>query len=373
MQTTNHSEREHSKISPSKLAKLEICAGYLDDPDREVHAITLQGTKCHQAAETGEIAGLTDEELAWVKMCRDYTVSLGYGTWEAVYDEIKLPIIDGMWGFADKIILATPTMAHLVDYKFGNNSQEDVETNPAAQAYVLGMFQRWPELETIHVHYLYPRREEISRHTYTRKDVPTIRLRIETIVARVEEAAQYLHSNKPGALTPVPENCLYCARKATCQALHRSVLPLATRYANNHAIDLQEPDFSKVTRPEQWTTLLAYAPVLEQMADSIKRHALEFREQSGVEIPGYEMRSRQGKKKINNAQMAYEVAMAAGVDHDAFMRCVDVSAKQLTDAAGEKAAKGKKASVVRELEGRLRDAGVLESGGESFFLGRVRT
>jgi len=38
----------------------------------------------------------------------------------------------------------------------------------------------------------------------------------------------------------------------------------------------------------------------------------------------------------------------------------------------EKAPKGQKSKVARELEGRLRDAGVLEEGKESFYLGRAR-
>lgn len=366
-----HSERAHSKISPSRLKSLELCPGFLDDPNREVHAITLQGTKCHEALDSGVFNGLTEEETQWVKMCYEYTAELGLGC-SGGFNEVRLEILDGIWGFADKVMLAG-TAAHLVDYKFGANSQEDVATNPAAQAYVLGMFQKWPDLDTIHVHYLYPRREEISKHTYTRKDVPMIRLRIQTIVDRVRLAnAAMSLPEQSEQLTPIPDNCQWCARKATCSALHRMVLPLATRYAGRHDISLVEPDFSMVKSPEQWAALLPYAPVLEQMSDSIKRHALEFREQTGQEIPGYELRSRQGKKKIINADVAYKVASEFGVTHDQFMRCVDVSAKQLTDVVKENASRGDKAKVAGAMESSLRDAGVLESGGETFFLARSR-
>ena len=403
----SHAERAHSKISPSKLKNLELCPGYLADTNREVHAITLQGTKIHQSLDSGKLTDLTEEEQNWARMCLDYEMSLS-PKGATFVREPKLEIVAGIWGFADHIIFPkgeADKVAHLVDYKFGQNAQEDVETNPAAQAYVLGMFQKWPGLETIHVHYLYPRREEISKHTYTRKDVPMIRLRVETIVARVQAATICPNPHcdngavdkggmepwgspisvacglcggsghmrpDPEMCNPVPDNCQWCSRKSTCTALHKMVLPLATRYANNHDISLVEPDFSVVKSPEQWSALLAYAPVLEQMSDSIKRHALEFREQTGVEIPGYEMRSRQGKKKILNAQMAYEVAMAAGVEHHEYMACVEVSAKQLADAVGAKAPRGQKAKRVAEVEGKLRDSGVLESGAESYFLGRVR-
>jgi len=146
---------------------------------------------------------------------------------------------------------------------------------------------------------------------------------------------------------------------------------LATRYAGRHDISLVEPDFSMVKAPEQWAALLPYAPVLEQMSDSIKRHALEFREQTGQEIPGYEVRSRKGKAKIINADVAYQTA-ADFVTHDEFMRCTEVSAAKLREVVEEKAPKGQKSKVARELEGRLRDAGVLEEGKEAFFLARSR-
>ena len=379
----SHADRAHAKLSPSGLRAAEICPGFLADKSQPIHPATLRGTACHEAVESGVDTGLSEEERGWVKLCRDYVADVMPENCERLH-EVRLDIVDGMWGFADLIILGTFSAA-LIDFKFGQNAQEDVETNPAAQAYVLGMFQKWPGLETIHVHYLYPRREEISKHTYTRKDAPMIRLRVETIVDRVKNfeawekpipAGYHGESGKLIAKTilanPVPDNCQYCARKATCHALHKMVLPLATRYANNHNISLAEPDFSVVKSPEQWSALLAYAPVLEQMSDSIKRHALEFREQTGVEIPGYEMRSRKGKAKIVNPEIAYKVAAEFGVTHEQFMSCTEVSAAQLRKAVEENAAKGQKSKVAAAMEGSLRDAGVLELGGESFFLGRVR-
>jgi len=370
VQGVSHSDRAHSKISPSKLKQLEICPGFLSDDTGEVHAITLSGTRCHEALDSGNDADLSEEERGWVKMCRDYADNVMPEDCERL-NEVKLEIMDGIWGFADLIIMSR-SVAALVDYKFGLNAQEDAETNPAAQAYVLGMFQKWNSLQTIHVHYLYPRREEISKATYTRADVARIRLRIQTTVERVRAAATYLDADKP-AFNPVPDNCQYCGRKATCQALHKMVLPIATRYAERKELEVPAGgDFSLVKSPEQWSRLLAYAPVLEAMSDSIKRHAIEFREQTGQEIPGYEMRARKGKSKILNAEMAYKVA-AAYLDHEQFMACVEVSAAQLRKAVEETAAKGQKAKLAAEVEGKLRDAGVLELGAESYFLGRVRS
>ena len=101
--SVSHAERAHSKISPSKLKNLELCPGFRDDPDREVHAITLQGTKCHEALDSGDGSTLTDEERGWVKMCRDYTDSLTTPQAKQ-HREIRLNILQGIWGFADLFI-----------------------------------------------------------------------------------------------------------------------------------------------------------------------------------------------------------------------------------------------------------------------------
>jgi hypothetical protein len=286
------------------------------------------------------------------------------------FKEVRLIHFPGEWGFADEVVIFGKA-AILFDWKFGALAQEPIETNPAAQAYVLGIFDRWPGVDIVNAHYVYPPRDELDTHTYTRKDVARIRLRIQTIVDRV--LAADVAGHLANYYNPIPDNCQYCGRKATCQALHRMVLPIATRYAERKELEVPEGDFSLVKSPEQWSRLLAYAPVLEAMADSIKRHAIEFREQTGQEIPGYEMRNRKGKGKIINAQTAYEIANKHGMTHDAFMACVEVSAAQLRKAAEDMAPKGQKSKYAAALDGELRDAGVLELGAESYFLGRVRT
>jgi hypothetical protein len=378
-----HSERAHSKISPSKLSALEKCAGFMADESAEVHPITLRGTAMHEAVESGDDSKLSEEERGWVKMCRDFRS--GFIPPNATcHREIRLDVLGDIWGFADEVAVFG-SAAYLLDWKFGISAQAPVEENPAAQAYVLGIFQKWPTVDHVHVAYCYPRRDEVDTCHYHRKDVPMIRLRIETIAARVENFAGWdavepvgLNGERGKALAkaslanPIPDNCRYCGRKATCQALHRMVLPIATRYAERKELEVPKGDFSLVKSPEQFARLLDYAPVLEAMADSIKRHALEFREQTGQEIPGYEMRSRKGKSKIVNADVAYKVANEFGVTHEQFMACVDVSAAQLRKAVEENAPKGQKSKFAAALDGELRDAGVLEVGAEGYFLGRVR-
>ena len=165
-----HADRKHSKISPSKLKSLEVSPMFQQNEDNEVHAITATGTKIHEALDKKSKAGLSEEEGLLYDFCETRDKQ-----WEKVYRfimrEVKLEMPPfTIWGFADRIQLDDihkPTAGVLIDYKFSTQMQEDVETNPAAQAYALGMFRKWPTLQTVKVEYYYPRLGIIDAGIYT--------------------------------------------------------------------------------------------------------------------------------------------------------------------------------------------------------------
>jgi hypothetical protein len=230
----------------------------------------------------------------------------------------------------------------------------------------------------VDVSYVYPVREEISTATYYRRDYDRLLTRYMTVEARCNEADRAWESpdwDIAAHVNPVPswDGCLSCGRKGVCPAVREKVLPIAQRYAEGKGeVIPTAPDFSLVRNPEQWSKLLTWAPLLEATAESIKRHAVEFRLSSGVEIPGYKLTSREGKSRIVAPNLAHEIAAKHGIDHENFLRAVDVSARKLLDIAGELAPRGEKAKAAGRLEESLRDAGVLEPGSESFFLQRER-
>jgi len=226
------SGRVHSKISPSRLKDLEMCPRHLPEERGEVHPITAEGTLCHKAKETNDLSGLNAEQRHWVEMCIAFEAQIRKGYWKRgekpqVLTEVKLDILDGIFGYADTIFVDPEgTTADLIDYKFGFQLQEDAETNPAAQAYALGMFNRWLWVDQIWVSYLYPRLEQVSQALFHRRQMNEFELRIRTTAARVNDP----HSPP----TPNTDVCLYCANKGSCPALHAQVLPIAKRYAEGH-------------------------------------------------------------------------------------------------------------------------------------------
>lgn len=355
----NTENREHSTISPSKLKALEICPGWKPEENEEEHPLTIAGTRMHKALETGDNSQLQEGEPELVNKCREWELNNFAGLECA--QEIKLDIVDGIYGYADKIYFNAPS-AILVDYKFSAGLQEDAETNPAAQAYALGIFKAYLHIEVVEVCYLYPRRDEISTGAYTRCDMEKIELRIRTIAARTQTGEQFYDAS----------NCLYCGAKANCPTLNAMVLPIATRYAARKELQLpKEWDPALITDPGQMSKAMDVANVMAKWVDSVKHHALKLRQETGVEVPGYDLRSRAGRKTILDAKKTAEL-VEDSLSHDEFLAVCEVNAKALLDAVGSKAPKGAKKATIAATEDRLRNAGVLEIGPESEFLVRSK-
>jgi hypothetical protein len=362
--STPAEDRPHAEHSPSSLALKEVCPGFRSDSKSS--SASEEGTRCHQALETGKDDGLDDEQLQVVGMCRDYVTGVeadarSHGEVTILLEE-KLAIAGGLtFGTADLVIVsAKATAADLVDYKFGRNPVADAEDNVQMQAYALGVFEKFPGVQSIQVHILLPRRDEVSIATYARSDVPRLRLRIETIIARASLPEPDLHPT---------DGCLWCARKATCKALHNHALTLASGYSDELVIP-DQVHASHITEPSVMARALQVARVMEKWCESVRQHALKMR-LSGVEIPGHELRTRSGNRKINDALAAWGV-VRDHIEPDRFIACCDVSLTKLEDEVAAKAPRGSKTKAKNNLCESLAAVGAYEAGGESTFLTRTR-
>ena len=64
------SPEEHHALGPSTLKYVEICPGYRSSD--ETNPFAEEGTMLHEAAETGNLDGLNDEQIRLVISCLDY-------------------------------------------------------------------------------------------------------------------------------------------------------------------------------------------------------------------------------------------------------------------------------------------------------------
>ena len=356
--------RPHAKHSPSSLAYKEICPGFKNREESSPAAD--EGTLLHKALETGKTEGLVDEQLQVVEMCRGYIESLEAAAKSEgpikILREVQLNIADGLtFGTTDYLLVSTGSRsADLVDFKFGRNTVPDSEINPQVQAYVLGAFEKFPDIDLIRAHVLLPRRDEVFVADYSRTDMDRLRLRISTIISRCEHPEPELFPT---------DNCLWCSRQATCAALHKHALTVANGYEG----ELQIPDQfhpGQIIDPTMMSRALALARILEKWCDSVKHHALQMR-LGGQEIPGHELRTRAGTRKITDPLAAW-AAVRDRLTPDQFVACCDVSISKLENTFAEAAPRGSKTKAKQEFSEALADLGIVESGKESFYLAKTK-
>ena len=354
----------HAKHSPSSLAYKEICPGFKNREESSPAAD--EGTLLHKTLETGITDGLVDEQLQVVEMCRGYIESLEAAAKSvgaiSILREVQLNIAGGLtFGTTDYLLVSPGSRsADLVDFKFGRNTVPDSEINPQVQAYVLGAFEKFPDIDLIRAHVLLPRRDEVFVADYSRADMDRLRLRISTIISRCEHPEP--------ELCPT-DNCLWCSRQATCAALHKHALTVANGYEG----ELQIPDQfhpGQIIDPTMMSRALALARILEKWCDSVKHHALQMR-LGGQEIPGHELRTRAGIRKITDSLAAW-AAVRDRLSPDQFVACCDVSISKLENTFAEAAPRGGKTKAKQEFSEALADLGIVESGKESFYLAKTK-
>ena len=245
----------------------------------------------------------------------------------------------------------------VVDYKFGIGEIDDADMNIQGQAYLLGVMDRFPQLQTAAVHFVIPRRDEVLRHEYKRSDMEDIRMRINLIVSRAEAA-----ENRKAI--PNTEGCKYCKHKLECPALSEKMLPLAKKYGSSvedfemTLWDSYAP--SKVENPAVLSKMLNVASVVDKWQTEVKKQATKLAVEKGEEIPGYDLHFRTASLKVENAQDAYD-AVEHLLTPDEFMDACDISLPKLAKKYDEKLPRGEKKTARGTIEMSLEEAGVLPS------------
>ena len=260
-----------------------------------------------------------------------------------------------IFGTVDRVIIKG-THVDLVDFKFGRGEIDDAEINIQGQAYLLGVMDKFPDLETATVHFIIPRRDEVLTAKYCREDMEGIRLRINLIVekAMAEDAERI----------PNTEGCRYCKHKLSCPALSDKLLPLAKKYSQS--VDDFEMTLwgnyspEKVEDPNVLSKMLNVAQVIDRWAESAKKQATELAVEKGEEIPGYDLHFRTASAKIDNAQEAYD-AVEHLLSPDEFMSACSVTPAKIAKVYSAKLERGEKKNARAATDGALEEAGIILS------------
>lgn len=371
----------HHKFGPSSHKNREICPGWKNDQDSDKSAAN-EGTLMHLSTETGNLSGLTEEQAAQVTKCINYVAGLlRKGTVIEDRKEARLTILGGRtFGTTDRLILIRRPNGKLhidvVDYKMGWNSVDDASENRQGFNYVLGAADLpglWQEAETISVHLLLPRRDEVSKHTFTRADLPRLGLIISNILAR----AEHWSATRDASMLQLNEvNCTYCGRKATCPVMMNYGIAHAKKYAPLEIAD--EVHSSQITDPAAMAKFFIALKVLEKMVDSGKKHVAEFAKEN--DLPGFVRRERKGKVTITNSVAAWPQLLKAlditSLESPALVDLINTATFSYTDivaAVSAKAGKGKpKTEALGKLWTSLQDADCVYEADSTPYLQRVK-
>ena len=279
------------------------------------------------------------------------------------YREVRVQIDLGQerstFGTCDRFVVYSDNTADAIDYKTGYGKIDDAEINIQGQAYVLGLFQKFEHVKEITMWFLVPARDEASTHTFTREDMPAIRLRISTIIERAESGAHF---------NPQPGVCDYCGNQAKCPALANKVLTIAQRYQEDGLPIPESVHGSDQDDPVKVAALMSLVPIMESWANGVRKRATEMAVDQGMELPGFKVIEMSKPRSITSALGAFE-AVKDEIELRDFMTCVDkVSYPKLEELFAGKAKRGTKAKTRQILEGKLRDLGVLQDEGVSYQL-----
>lgn len=374
-------EREHAEVGSSSAKGYLGCAGYTRETrPKPPHPNTVQGSRCHDCLETGDYSQLEDDiELTMVQFCTEYYEQ--FAPYTKVVQEEKVRVMFDEWfGYYDRLAFTDERTAHMFDWKFGYLPVEDAQVNPQGWFLAIGVFDRYPDLQDLWVHFVQPRIGRITRHKFNRaQDLERLKLLFLEAKGRhedFEDAGRECIEEAEAMLIPTYENCKYCGFKARCPALITKAVRTYAALPERKKTKLVVPtkaDAKVVENPAALSRMRDLADVLEEWAADTKWHTQQARTEKGIDIPGYTLVSRRGTTKIISPVHVMQAALEAGVTHEEIIACTDMRFAQIKQAVGRKAPKGKRSAAIRDFEERLLNESFIEEGSPSSYLKREET
>jgi hypothetical protein len=199
--------------------------------------------------------------------------------------------------------------------------------------------------------------------TFTRTQSTDLMLKVRSIIARTLQ-------NRPEDYR-ITDQCRYCGFANQC----RKLAELATEIGSKYAPEIVAPNDitfhgSEVSDPATIARLLQLAPIVKKAAGGWTKRGLELYDK-GVDIPGYEISKKGGKRSVASANLAFELVrdnFAPQLKVEEFLEHCTVTPTGLDELVKAASPKGKKGKNVEALGYILEDADAMTYGAEGRFL-----
>jgi hypothetical protein len=376
-------ERPHHPYSPSSLQNLEACPCYKNRNSTNERAVA--GTLAHKVVETQEDdLRISDKDFLAAAECLDFVeerraaiqreLDNAIGCNEKVQEEkeIYLPIDDCRFadcdsttaGYVDHLLLAEPLYyAELIDWKFGMWQVEGAENNLQGIAYTLGVFKRFPKIQTVRFWFKQPHIEFLTEHTFQRADIPALYLRVQTVVAkaRVARAAGDFKTARP--YVPV---CNFCQEVGRCPRMLDFALRIAKKF---HPVEFPESlTLGQLQDPENTTKFLNLCSIMKVFSEGGRRQVTEQVLRGSIPVPeGMRLQEMPGRREIVDLDK-FEKAAKAVVPEDIYKSSLSATFGPIEAYLSEHAPRGQKKATVEEFQNSLEASGAVTRGQPYTFL-----
>lgn len=372
--------RPHHPYSPSTLQSLEACPCFIGVQSDTPHPRTVIGTIAHGVVDTGEDSPeLSDEDSGYAAECIDFFQSrkelMGEGATEIKetylpVDDIQFP--DGVTsttaGYLDcSLINRTQTYAEIFDWKFGRWPVEQAVNNLQGIAYALGIFKKYPTLQSVRFFFKQPLIGHITDAIITREEIPAHYLRIQTVVARAREARSRGDFSMARPMVPV---CNFCSRLGVCDKVAEFICKVGVKFSPLEIPADITP--SKIHDPAQMKLGLMLAQVCAVWSTAYKNviaNRVITRECPPPE--GYTIASRKPREIVDTAKYR-EVALKylTPAEYEATLKAAFGSVEKLI---ASKAPRGQKEAAVAQFGAEAEAAGAVKDKDGYVFLQAVPT
>jgi hypothetical protein len=389
IKTLDTAQRGHHPDSPSGLQSSEACPGFQNE--QRTSQAADDGVLQHKAYETRDLSILDgDEEMELAvqdmiayedtvvgkyrlnnepfRIVRESYLHVGD---ETVVDDGNRQWLGITGGSPDTEIIAQKR-ADILDAKFGRVPVTPTKDNLQAKSYVLGRFQKSPELEQITFHFRLPYQkwspEEHERrfvHTFYRREIPALELHVRTVIARKKQCIAQIVANEWSLCRPKHELCVWCARKADCPKVGAIIETGVSKYH-----DLVVPEEVKEYRldtTERVAQAYRFANQLQTICKSVKKRCVDAAVTEGLLPPGFSI-VKSSRREVTSVRKFVETAIDAGLSEDEAVELLNVPITSFEKAIKEKAPKGTGAPKVRAFAAALEEAGATKDGRPFYFL-----
>lgn len=367
--------REHAEVGSSSAKGYLSCPAYCREKrPKPPHPVTVEGSLLHDALEEREYGHLDEFQLNLVGFCNDYYEKFGPYVREEQENRVYV-LFEDWFGYYDRLAFKSEKLAHMFDWKFGYVPVQDAEFNPQGWFLAIGIFDRYPELQTLWVHFPQPRIGEIGRHKFTRKkDLPRLK---QVFMSAKAERERYAELGEPKEmLKPSFENCQYCGNKWKCQAILDTVQETYRGLSEERKTKIQVPpdlDAKQVNDPLHLSAMRDLVTIQKEWADDANWHITQKRLVDGIEVPGYKMVDKRGNTTVLNVDAVWALARKMGVPEDEIKACASISYSKLKKKIAEHAPNRQGTAQQKIFESTLLDVDAIKIAADSVYLKREIT